>query len=85
MQDSRVRSFANSSGASDHKRLEGTIHKWSQPPVTVFRGKRAGETNHPGEDINCRCLSQPVFDEITGIDHPETIKARKLTEQRKVS
>jgi SPP1 gp7 family putative phage head morphogenesis protein len=77
--DSRVRSFANSNGYSDHKRLDGTIQKWSQPPVTVFRGKRAGERNHPTQDIQCRCFPQAVFDEITGIEHPDTKKAREKT------
>lgn len=81
MQDQRVRSFSNTSGASDHERLNGTIQKWSNPPVTVFSGKRAGERHHPGEDIACRCLAQPVYDKITGIDHPETIEARKKTEK----
>jgi SPP1 gp7 family putative phage head morphogenesis protein len=81
MGDSRVRSFANTSGASDHKRLDGTIQKWSKPPVTVFSGKRSGERNHPGQDINCRCIARPVYDAITGIDHPETIKAREKTKE----
>ncbi len=79
MQDSRVRSLSNSGGSSDHKRLEGTIQSWSRPPVTVFKGKRAGERHHPGEDINCRCIAQPVYDEITGIEHKDTIEARKRT------
>jgi len=75
--DGRVRSFSNSDGYSDHKRLEGTIQKWSDPPITVFRGKRAGERNHPQQDIQCRCWPQPVYDEITGIPHKDTTEARK--------
>ncbi len=78
-QDSRVRSFANSGGYSDHKRLEGTIQKWSQAPVTIFRGTRSGERNHPMQDINCRCNAEPVYDNITGIVHPNTTTARKKT------
>lgn len=76
-QDGRVRSFANTSGTSDHKRLEGTIQKWSSPPITVFRGKRTGQTNHPSQDIQCRCFPQAIYDEITGVDHPDTVQARK--------
>lgn len=75
--DGRVRSFANTNGASDHKRLEGTIQKWSDPPVTVFRGKRAGAQNHPSQDIQCRCWPQAIYDDLTGIPHPDTIAARK--------
>jgi SPP1 gp7 family putative phage head morphogenesis protein len=75
-QDTRVRSLANSNGYSDHKSLEGTLQKWSKPPVTVFKGKRAGERHHPGTDIRCRCNAQAVYDDMTGVDHPDTKKAR---------
>lgn len=77
MRDSRVRSFANSNGYSDHKRLEGQIIEWSDPPVTVFKGNRAGERHHAGTDIQDRCFPQPIYDEITGIPHPDTIEAMK--------
>lgn len=46
----------------DHKRLNGKIYKFSEPPVTVTSGKRAGERNNPGLDIQCRCLSIIIFD-----------------------
>jgi SPP1 gp7 family putative phage head morphogenesis protein len=85
MGDSRVRSLSNTNGVSDHKHLDGTIQKWSKPPVVVFSGKRAGERHHPKSDFGCRCEAQPVYDAITGIDHPETIKARKKTEELKRS
>jgi len=78
-QDQRVRSFASTKGASDHKRLEGTIQKWGADPVTVFKGKRAGERHSPGNDIACRCWSQAVYDEITGIEHPDTKAAEAKT------
>jgi SPP1 gp7 family putative phage head morphogenesis protein len=52
--DSRVR--------DDHKRLDGKIYKFSEPPVTVTTGKRAGERNNAGQDIQCRCLALIVFD-----------------------
>lgn len=76
-QDSRVRSFANTKGYSDHARLEGTVHHWDNPPVTVFKGPRAGEKHPPSNDIQCRCWAQAIYDEITGVDHPDTIEARK--------
>ena len=49
----------------DHKRLNGKIFKFSEPPVTVRSGKRAGERNNPGEDIQCRCLALVIFDQET--------------------
>lgn len=60
-QDGRVRSFSNSGGFSDHARLNGTTHSWNKPPITVFKGKRSGERNHPGQDIQCRCQAIPVI------------------------
>jgi len=47
-----------------HEHLEGTKHKWSEPPITVTTGKRAGERNHPGEDIQCRCYAEPDIDHL---------------------
>lgn len=44
-----------------HQRLDDTVQTWDAPPVTVFTGKRAGETNHPGGDIQCRCIAEPLF------------------------
>lgn len=43
--DSRVR--------SSHSHLNGKIFSWDDPPVTVTSGSRAGERNHPGQDIQC--------------------------------
>lgn len=63
-EDGRVRSRSNTGGQSDHARLNGQIFSWDDPPVTVFRGKRAGERNHPGEDIQCRCQAIPVLDDL---------------------
>jgi len=63
-EDGRVRSRANTSGYSDHARLNGKIFSWDDPPVTVFKGKRAGERNHPGQDIQCRCHAIPVMDDL---------------------
>jgi SPP1 gp7 family putative phage head morphogenesis protein len=64
VEDGRVRSLANSSGYSSHARLNGEQFSWKNPPITVFKGKRAGETNHPGQDINCRCYAEPVLDKL---------------------
>jgi len=63
-QDGRVRTLSNSGGYSDHGRLNGQEFSWDDPPITVFKGKRAGERNHPGEDINCRCVALPVLDDL---------------------
>lgn len=51
-EDGRVRSLSNSGGYSSHAKLNGQVFPWKNPPVTVFKGKRAGERNHPGQDIN---------------------------------
>lgn len=64
VEDGRVRTLSNSSGYSDHAHLEGEQFSWKNPPVTVFKGKRAGERNHPGQDINCRCYPEPVLDKL---------------------
>jgi|GEM_PF-3707749 len=46
----------------DHLRLNNKIFRFSQPPVTVTTGKRAGERNNPGQDINCQCVPIIIFD-----------------------
>lgn len=40
-----------------HKRLEGTFHKWDDPPVAELNGER----HHPGQFPNCRCWVEPVL------------------------
>ena len=43
----------------DHRRLEGTVQLWSNPPVVdLATGRRA----HPGEDYECRCLALPIVE-----------------------
>lgn len=37
----------------DHRELEGKTFRWDDPPIT---NQRTGDRNHPGEDINCRCV-----------------------------
>lgn len=43
-----------------HKRLNGHIFKYSDPPETDN-----GRHCNPGEDYNCRCVAIPVFKEDT--------------------
>jgi len=31
---------------------------------------------------NCRCYAQPVYDDITGVTHQDTIEARKKTNDK---
>jgi len=42
----------------DHDALDGTRQRWDAPPVTDTRTR---ETNHPGEDYQCRCVAAPVL------------------------
>lgn len=42
-----------------HKRLNGGIFSWDNPPIVDIKtGRRA----HPGQDFGCRCIAIPVFD-----------------------
>lgn len=44
-----------------HRKLNGTFHKWDDPPIAGERGERA----HAGMIYNCRCYPEPVIpDEI---------------------
>jgi SPP1 gp7 family putative phage head morphogenesis protein len=36
-----------------HRELEGQMFDWDAPPVT----NPQGDTNHPGEDFQCRCVA----------------------------
>jgi SPP1 gp7 family putative phage head morphogenesis protein len=54
--DSRVR--------ESHKRLNGRIFSWDNPPETEH-----GRKCHPGQDYQCRCCALAVFD-IDNIDLP---------------
>ncbi len=56
LKDGRVR--------DDHEDLEGKVFEFSNPPVTVTTGRRAGQRNNPGEDIQCRCYAEPVFEDL---------------------
>jgi SPP1 gp7 family putative phage head morphogenesis protein len=39
---------------TSHAEKEGNIYDWDNPPE---------DTGAPGEDINCRCVAMPIFDE----------------------
>lgn len=41
----------------DHKRLEGKIFSWDNPPVTDLK---TNARNNPGQDYNCRCYAKPI-------------------------
>lgn len=79
--NARVRSKANSGGASDHAGLKSAALDWKFPPVTVLKGKRAGERNHPGQDINCKCWAEPVIEDLTG-KRSRTLEAAELKTQK---
>lgn len=40
-----------------HEELEGQVFGYDSPPVTT----ESGETNNPGEDIQCRCVPLPII------------------------
>lgn len=48
--DSRVR--------HDHRRLNGNIYSYDDPPIVDLETSRRG---NPGQDYNCRCVDIPVF------------------------
>lgn len=48
--DVRVRGY--------HKRLNGKIFTWDNPPVVDATGRRA----HAGQDFNCRCICVPIVE-----------------------
>lgn len=45
----------------EHKHLEGTFHRWDDPPIA----EASGERHHPGNFPNCRCYAEPI---IPGIE-----------------
>ncbi|MBT4638223.1 MAG: minor capsid protein [Deltaproteobacteria bacterium] len=56
VRDQRVR--------SDHDHLDTNTYLWSDAPITVTSGKRAGEKNHPGMDIQCRCYAENIWEDL---------------------
>ncbi len=53
-----------------HRKLNGTIHRWDDPPVV---DESTGRRAHPGEDYRCRCVALPVFD-LESLDLPVSMK-----------
>ena len=51
------RTSEDSDVRSDHKELNGTFHKWDDPPIA---DQRAEVRAHPGCIYNCRCYAEPV-------------------------
>lgn len=43
-----------------HKSLDGTVHRWDQPPIV---DPKTGRREHPGRDYRCRCAALPVLDD----------------------
>lgn len=39
----------------EHEENEGKVFSWDKPPRN---------TGHPGQDINCRCIAEPVLDDL---------------------
>lgn len=54
------RTSKDSDVRNDHHELEGTFHRWDDPPVV---DKRSGFRSHPGCNANCRCWPQVVLPE----------------------
>lgn len=53
MNDERVR--------KDHAKLDGTIHRWDEPPIV---DSRTGRRRNPGGDYQCRCYAEPDMTDI---------------------
>ena len=43
----------------DHKKLDGTIQSWDNPPIV---DSSTGRRGHPGEDYNCFCVAIPIVE-----------------------
>jgi uncharacterized protein with gpF-like domain len=46
----------NTRAKGSHRLLEGTFHKWSEPPISGPNGERS----HPGGIYNCRCVAEVI-------------------------
>lgn len=42
-----------------HKRLNGTVHRWDEPPLS----DPPDHHSHPGQIWNCRCVALPILPE----------------------
>jgi len=41
----------------EHRKLEGSVQRWDDPPVAEANGER----HHPGNFPNCRCYAEPLL------------------------
>ena len=73
------RTRENARVRDDHSHLNGAIFERGKPPITVTSGKRAGERNEPGKDINCKCRAEMVIEDVLGIKTKKIIEAEKKT------
>lgn len=48
-----------------HRELDGTFHKWNDPPVA----ERSGMKYHAGAGPNCRCYCEPVLPDEPEVNH----------------
>ncbi len=67
----------------DHEKLDGAMMEWGKPPITVSTGKRAGERNEPGQDINCKCRAEMVIEDQLGIKNEKITNAEEKTQKLK--
>lgn len=77
LRDERVRGRPGgwySEADPDHWAMDGRKCKWSDSSVVfvdgewVDRDEVSGPYAHPGEDIQCRCIAEPVLEDILGED-----------------
>lgn len=54
------RTARDSDVRESHRKLEGTVHKWSSPPICDPPAYRA----HPGCIWRCRCYPEPIIPDI---------------------
>ncbi|MFR3634604.1 MAG: minor capsid protein [Sutterella sp.] len=46
-----------------HAHLNGTFHKWDEPPICDIGKNGKAIRAHPGTVFNCRCTASPLFPE----------------------
>src|SRR5690606_6578233 len=65
--DSRVR--------ESHRALDGTRHRWDNPPIV---DERTGRRAHPGEDFQCRCRAEMDVDAVLAALEAEDVPPTAL-------
>ena len=60
---------------SSHAAKNGNKYKWNKPPV---------DTGHPGEDYQCRCWAEAVFDDLLEEFAPDKPLPLTLKEQKEI-